>query len=299
MTLILSLPSKTFLAGEYAVLAGGPALVLNTRPRFELRVQRGSGEIRGLPPEAPAWKWIEARRPLLEKFSLDFHDPHGGQGGFGASGAQFILFHCLTTFLQRSFERMLAGPDLRDIWNDYQVLSGGRGSGADILALIAGRVAVVDVSAQEASTRDWPYPELGFSVIRTHRKVATHEHLETLERQSLSILVRPAQKCKEAFGSAPAEVFVSQLKNFAATLRELDLQTSSTLNLVDRLQGEDWCLLAKGCGALGADTVLVLYPIETHEQAQAYLRKQSLSVVAFHADINPGLDIKWSWSPCH
>lgn len=37
MTIALSAPSKTFLVGEYAVLRGGPALLLNTSPRFRLR----------------------------------------------------------------------------------------------------------------------------------------------------------------------------------------------------------------------------------------------------------------------
>ena len=38
MTLTFSAPSKTFLSGEYAVLNGNPALVLNTGPRFHFCV---------------------------------------------------------------------------------------------------------------------------------------------------------------------------------------------------------------------------------------------------------------------
>ena len=36
----ISCPAKTFILGEYAVLDGGPALVLNTAPRFVCRIQK-------------------------------------------------------------------------------------------------------------------------------------------------------------------------------------------------------------------------------------------------------------------
>lgn len=53
-------PSKTFLVGEYAVLAGGPALLMATPPCF-------------------SWD------------NEGFYDPYDGKGGFGASGAEFAI----------------------------------------------------------------------------------------------------------------------------------------------------------------------------------------------------------------
>jgi len=53
-------PSKTFLLGEYAVLNGGPAILLATEPYFE-------------------WE------------NNHFKDPYQGKGGFGASGAKFVF----------------------------------------------------------------------------------------------------------------------------------------------------------------------------------------------------------------
>lgn len=293
MTLTLSAPSKTFMAGEYAVLAGGPALVLNTGPRFELNVVKGGGSFTGIPSGSPAGKWYEQRAPLLRDFDVTFVDPHKGAGGLGASGAQFLLLHTLTTFLQSSFEKTLDGPSLRDVWNDQQALSGGRGSGADVLAQAVGQVAQVRMQAQAATAKPWPYPEIAWTIVRTHQKIPTHEHLEMMDRQNLSLLVPPANACVEAFGEAPPEVFIGHLKAFAQRLKELGLLAAHSQSVIRMLEAEEWCLAAKGCGALGADTVLFFYPQEARERVNTFLRKSSLQAVAGLGDLSGGMEIRW------
>lgn len=296
MILTLSVPSKTFLAGEYAVLRQGPALILNTSPRFELVVRRGDFKVQGIPEGSPAWRWIGARRPLLENFTVEFRDPHEGKGGLGASGAQFLMVHTLTTFLQSSFSKVLVGAPIVDVWKDHHALSEGLGSGADLLAQNAGWVSRVDMSELRAEALDWPYPELSWSVVRTHQKVPTHDHLKTLDRMAPAVLAIPAAKCVSAFGQATSEVFVGHLKAFAQTLRDLGLHVPSTMTLIQLLERESWCLMAKGCGALGADTVLVLYPTEEREKVNQFMRKQSLFVVATVADLTGGLEMKGEWA---
>lgn len=294
MTLTLSAPSKTFLVGEYAVLAHGPALVLNTRPRFELRVTPGSGQISGLPAGSPAGRWIEERRPLLAQLDVEFRDPHAGAGGLGASGAQFLLVHTLTTWLQQAFAAAIGGPDIKAVWNDLQVLSNGQGSGADVLAQTAGRVAHVQIDTTLAEPRAWPYPEIGWSIVRTHQKIATHEHLQRLDREALSLLVAPATKTVNAFGAAGAEVFLGHLRTFTERLRESGLQAAHALSLTKMLEAEPWCLLAKGCGALGADTVLMFYPTADREKVNAFGKRNHLSVIASDRELTGGLEMEWT-----
>ncbi len=266
MTLTFSAPSKTFLAGEYAVLGQAPALILNTTPRFELIARKGKTVSAGFPEESPAGLWLKARLPLLEGWSLEFKDPHGRQGGFGASSAQFIFVHCLTTYLQSSFSKITEVFDKTALWNDHQVLTHHRGSGADVLAQVQGQVAMVDVRNAYTRPLAWPYPELGFGIVRTHQKVRTHEHLAQIDKKAMSMLVRPAQACVESFGAATSEVFVGRLKAFATALKEFDLQAPASLNLMRSFEDQPWCLTSKGCGALGADTVLFLYPSEEKEK---------------------------------
>lgn len=293
MTLTLSAPSKTFLSGEYAVMAGAPAIVLLTEPRFRMDVTKGSGQVVGIPEGSPARKWLALRRPLLSELKIEFHDPHGGAGGLGASGAQFLLSHCLTTFLQSSFARVLGGPVIADVWNDQQVLSEGIGSGADVLAQAAGGVAVVDAESRSAKSVDWPYPEIHWTIVRTHQKIATHEHLKKLDRARLDVLIEPAKTCAESFGQGGPGKFVENLKQFAAVLRRCELQAPAAQSLVNLLENESWCLAAKGCGALGADTVLFLYPSAERERVGAFVRKTSLQTVATQATLSHGLEMSW------
>lgn len=293
MKLTLSAPSKTFLTGEYAVLAQGPALVLCTHPRFELNVTHGEGKVTGIPARSPSAKWIEQRRPLLAKYDVEFVDPYQGAGGFGASGAQFLMVHALTTFLQSSFERTLSGPDLKDLWSDYQTLSSGIGSGADLLAQSCGGVAHVEMGTLTTHAREWPYPELAWSVVRTQQKIPTHEHLQNLDRAVLSLLVTPARECVESFGQSPPEVFISKLKSFTSRLAEMNLQAAHSQSLMKLLDTQDWCLLAKGCGALGADTVLFFYPVDARERVSAFVKKTSLQVVTGSTALSGGLEVRW------
>lgn len=294
MRVTFTAPSKTFLVGEYAVLGSSPALVLNTTPRFEMIATRGETSCGDLHPESAAGRWVKQRAPLLEGWNLRFVDPHNRQGGFGASSSQFIFVHCLTTYLQSSFAKITEVFDPQAVWNDHQVLTDNRGSGADVLAQIQGYIAHVDVAGHYTKSLKWPYPELGFGIVRTHQKIATHEHLLHIDRKAMSLLVRPSQACVEAFGNASSEVFVGRLKAFSNALKEFSLQAPAALTLIRLFEEQNWCLAAKGCGALGADTVLFLYPIEDKEKVTTFLKKQRLTLVATQVDLSPGLEMKLS-----
>lgn len=276
MRIQLSCPSKTFLVGEYAVLVNGPALVMNTEPRFELRVERGEGRVTGLPEGSPALKWLKVREPVWAEWDLEFVDPHQGQGGFGASGAQFLLSHTFTTLLQSSFGRAAHGLDWIDAWRDHQVLTESGGSGADVLSQIVGGVAQIEMVGPYARPLAWPYPELTWNIVRTHQKVPTHEHLSELNRNSLKLLASPAMEVMHSFGHATAETFLGLVRDYTKALTDCGLQAPAAQTLTRLLSEQDWCLLAKGCGALGADTVLAIFPVSEREKAQQFFKKQRL-----------------------
>ncbi len=290
MSLTLSVPSKTYLTGEYAVMSGGAALILCTGPRFQLRSERGgAGKVCGIPEGSPAALWLKQREPLLRDWDLEFLDPHEGRGGFGASGAQFILVHAFTTMLQHNFKLEPENMNRKDLWNDYQVLSNALGSGADVLAQIEGGVAKVDMAKIEASASLWPYPDLGFMILRTGAKLPTHLHLSTLNRDKLATLVGPAQDVVDAFGKNDSGIFLQIVKSFTAALRELNLQSQRTLELLKPFDEQDWCLASKGCGAWGADTILVLFPQEKQAAAIAFAEDQGLEIVS--TELAQGLDV--------
>jgi mevalonate kinase len=294
MNIQFSAPSKTFLIGEYAVLRGGPALVLNTGPRFEFSAVRGARGVAGIPAGSPAAKWIEQRAPLLSDWQIQFRDPHEGLGGFGASSAQFLFVHALTTLLQISVSRAVEGLDLKALLNDFKVLVGGKASGADVLAQAVGQVAVVSDGAARA--KGWPFPDLQFAILRTGGKVQTHLHLADLDLEPAQRLIEPAHHVTDAFAAGSAEKFVQAVREYAITLRELHWQAPSTVALLQRFEDQAWCKAVKGCGALGADTILVLYAREDSPEVERFFAAEKLVPIAHQESLTDGLEMKWSWA---
>lgn len=294
MTIWFSAPSKTFLVGEYAVLNGGSSLILNSLPRFAIKVETGAHRVVGIPNGSPASRWVEQHRALLENWQLDFSDPHGGRGGFGASSAQFLFVHGLTTFLQSSVSQAAAGLDLKVLWQDFQAVTGGHGSGCDLLAQAVGGIARVDRRDLRVQPLTWPYDDIEFAVVRTGQKVATHDHLANLKLESVASLVEPANACVESFVAETAEVFLATIKDFAKHLQTLGLCAPTTASLLEALNAQSWCLASKGCGAMGADTVVFFYHPEMRASAQTFCVEHGLEMVVSRAEISPGLDMNWS-----
>lgn len=291
MNFHMSAPSKTYLTGEYAVLVGGPALVLNTPPRFEFTAVKqrslAGPVIKGIPEGSPASVWLRQRQPLLEGWTLEFKDPHQKRGGFGASGAQFLFCHTFTTMLQYTNSSPVLNAE--DVFNDYQVCSGGVGSGADILAQLKGSVTSVDIKNVKADALAWPYPELGFAIVRTGTKLPTHLHLQNLKRDSLKELIGPAQDCVDSFGKSTWREFAGKVREYEAALRGLDLQVQRTTGLLEAFKSQAWCLAAKGCGAWGADTILLMYEKGNGPEAAEFAETQGLPFVT--AELSTGLEV--------
>src|SRR5690606_39000184 len=103
-------PSKTFLLGDYLSLLGGPALLLNTEPRFQGLLESIQPTVKssaiadkiqaiepypGIHPQSPAGKFLQRHASDFADCNLTFFDPHQGAGGFGASSAQFLMVYAL------------------------------------------------------------------------------------------------------------------------------------------------------------------------------------------------------------
>ena len=126
----LEVPSKTFV-GEYAVLRGGPALIALTRPCFRFSAEKSEVEQKSkFHPDSAASKWFRQSEVLLRDWKVDLADSHKGQGGFGASGAEFVFYHLLSTYLQSK----CINDDPADVWQDFKACDKSGGSGADVVA---------------------------------------------------------------------------------------------------------------------------------------------------------------------
>ena len=292
----VSVASKTFFVGEYAALQGGPSLIAATKPRFFAVFDRSASTkaLSAFHPESPAGRFW--RSVGLCGWSTDWQDPHFGSGGFGASTAQFAaalalndcangesrLVKCRawTTILQMYRECAWSGVGLAP-------------SGADLVAQIEGRLCAFDGLNNSATSSDWPFTDLDFALIRTGTKLATHDHLQG-RAAALAPIDQLRDMARAAITALDAQdkfSFCAAIEAYGSTLAASGLvaeRTQIILASVRAALGSD-LLAAKGCGAMGADVILLIFAKDANARIDRYLAAQGLARVASSQDLTQGI----------
>jgi mevalonate kinase len=303
MKVRLSAPSKTFLLGEYFVLQGGSALVLSTKPRFTLNASRtnhtNNEVIYGVHPSSPAGRYF-AQNSFFNKWQISFSDPHDGLGGFGASSAQFLLLFCLGEMISTGeftdndssegvWPRFTQAPDfLEKLWSTYQEYSDA-GSGADVLAQLAGQVTHVNMGPISTEVMNWPFPHHSFALVRTGRKLATHTHLKAIKSIETTVLAEAFKMGRQSFENKNVTSFIEAVNTYQEGLRALKLVAPESLELIEALQSTEAVTAVKGCGAMGADVLFVMYKADKESVVRDRLNLLNLPIVATSADLTHGL----------
>jgi mevalonate kinase len=275
-----SIGGKVFILGEYAVLAGLPSVIATVEPRFELTVvdSDSNGEAFSAHPSSPLGRletW--ARSTGLPPLKFQFRDSFQGEGGFGASTAQFAMA-CMAYF-----QRMESGSRRwTEAWGLYRELmtdsSGVVPSGADLVAQWQGGVVFFDPSDRHCLDL-WPLFDwanlLVFSAShQTGRKMPTHQHLETLSKmgfpQANPSLVSSLEKCLIQGISGIRENHPHQLgkamNDYADILRQSGLESPATRDDRQTLESLPGVLGVKGTGAFQSDALIVLLEAGTPER---------------------------------
>lgn len=274
---MISVPSKTFLMGEYGVLAGGPALVLNTEPRFELH--SSTTPTHNFHPDSPAAKFLTE---VGKKEFFKFFDPHHGAGGVGASSAEFLALY-----------QSIHGSDWThdDLLKDYKRLATTgkiQPSGVDVLAQAVGSVAYIDVRKRIFEPLNWNFSELSFILVKTGTKIPTHQHLSDLVVSDFSALQNLTQVGIEAFIAGNTQGLLESVSLFQRALVNANLVARSTLDLLEKFNSIEGVVASKGCGAMGADVVLLLVWSEDRDDVVAKLNS---AVFATEDDLTDGLRV--------
>ena len=323
-----SIAGKVFVLGEYAVLSSLPAVVATVGPRFEMTVARnGSAGVTGANPSvgtvaqgsdsalgtgvvassasggsplARLKNW--ARGVGLADLEFQFHDPHHGAGGFGASTAEFAM-----AYLAYSKEDNFPGPFERGMkwnstWKLYRELTGNQNSnsskningssegeteknseeniahgapspsGVDLIAQWQGGVVFCDPSDQHCLDV-WPLFDwsrlLVFSATNVAgRKVPTHMHLAELGAASLQNLANSLEKPLidgiSAIRENDGRRLGEAMDAYAEVLCAAGLEAPASTEDRKTLRELPGVVGVKGAGAMLADAVLVLL----HPQAQ-------------------------------
>lgn len=270
------IPAKTFLVGEYAALEGGSAIILTTTPLFNVELTReGAGQ--GIHPHSPAGKlWADDSQSSDE---LLWSDPYQGLGGVGASSAQFIGAYLAQCYLSKK------EPDTRSLLKAYYYYAwdgeGVRPSGYDILAQTQSECVYINRQRKEIAGFDWLFKDLSFLLLRSGKKLATHEHLQTLDlgRDCLELSF-VADQARVAFETVDSRLLIDSINTYQHQLSRLNLTADHSLEKMEQLKANKNLLAIKGCGAMGADILLLIFPREGIEAQTKVLLEEGWTILA-------------------
>lgn len=282
----MQIPAKTFLIGEYAALLGESAIILTTEPCFELSVINTPEliEINSASPAGILW------RASTNMYGLKWYDPYFGLGGLGASTAQFIgayLGHCQLTVTQPNHQDLLAS-----YFECAYFGTGLKPSAYDLLAQTKRDCVYVNNSGKVIKIYAWPFCDLGFLLLHTNKKLATHEHLQVLKLPAaLPQLVELITQAQLAFAEADSDLLINAINGYQQVLINLQLCAAHSIKLVEELRSYKEILACKGCGALGADVIIVILATSCMVPMCAKLRAQGWKILATHNQLYSGAEL--------
>ena len=294
MSLVISAPSKTFFAGEYSALNGGPAILVATAPRFDLKVRNGAGFMSGIHGESPAGKLVRQHSSFFNQFDLEFTDPHMGRGGWGASTAQFLTCYSLLHWQGSAVMEMEKYFDTQQMLSAYkEVAWDGKGyapSGADLIGQLQGGFTYFEKRRGLINNLRWNFSDLEFYLIPTGLKVSTHEHLKSLKDMNTEALENYVRKVAQAFSAENKGELLESLLHITKELEGRGWVLDKTQDYLKILNAIPGVLATKGCGALGADVVLAIVEKPKAVLFEALLKNEGKAYFSRH-HISKGLDI--------
>jgi mevalonate kinase len=277
------LPGKTFLWGEYVAMCGGPAMILTTKPCFEVELVP-DGHATNLPSGSPAarfWQQTQWDRGLV------WHDPWQGMGGLGASSAQYLGAWLAHAWLARD---ELNAVMMMDEYVHFTKTRGGLApSGYDVLAQGLSGCVYLNRNRAECWSMPWPFADINFILMHTGRKLATHEHLaDALVLEGMDELAAIGYAGVAAMLRADGDAFLAAVEAYGVGLQQRGLVATHTQHMLSHLMAQEGILAAKGCGAMGADVIVVFVPAARCEAMVQIVSNQGHHVLATSSSLHTG-----------
>lgn len=262
--------------GEYGALLGGPVIVFCNEPKYTLAISPGDFSMKGIHSESPAGKLILKYQDLFSTKKIIFTDPYEGQGGLGASTAQFLGLYAFIQGWDSARLKELSPRDLELLLTEYQECawdgSGAAPSGADLISQIYGGFVFFHRQNNfKIEKLQWPSTKIGMMLLKNSVKVPTHEHLKKINLDFATFsdgkkdIWNQSQdevfRLKKFFEKDQAQDLFLSVQNFLSFLNSQDFicnETKVALNDLGKIQGVH---TVKGCGALGADFLWLTYDI--------------------------------------
>lgn len=289
----LSTPSKTYILGEYLSLLGGPALLLNSTPRFHLTVTNNlstESSYSNFSENSVAVKYLKKHAEFFQNYSLKFEDPYQGLGGFGASSAQFGMLVAFKDYIENEKLNYL------DIVKEYQsLITDGHyylPSGADVVSQLCGGITYFNKNKRIIEKLVWPFPELSFALIHTGNKVYTDKYIADLRKFDHINFEKIVNQGMHAIQNADVIEFCDAVNFYSDEMCNQNLVNGNTLKILSEIKSNKFILAAKGCGALASDVILVYFNKRSRENFLGFANKFNLNVINVGGQAYEGLSIK-------
>lgn len=291
--LAFEIPSKTFIIGEYLAINGTASLLLATEPSFFVKVINDPRY--GFHEQSPAGNLL--RELKLKDIGFSFFDPHQGRGGFGRSTAEYLSLlmyeHHLNNGNPQDFTESTLSH-LEDVIQRYRKNCGRdyTPSGADLVAQLCGGLCWYDGMNYTAEKLAWPYTGYDIYIFHTGKKLATHDHLRDLKKMNLKPLIPLLIATRSALDHQNLRVFCEGLNSYYDTLNELGLSDSTVYESVQKLRHHPSILAAKGCGAMGVDTVLVIAEQSAAQEVRDLCSQEDFQWITSLSQVHDGAQVR-------
>ena len=261
------IPSKAFLIGEYAVLDGAPALIASTTPYFNFKVNTQAFKLsHPFHPESAAGLYIEKNKKYFCRVQIELMEKR--PSGFGLSGAEWNCVMIVASLLQNK-----KNFSVDEVWKEYMQFSSST-SGADVVAQRLGGVCHFCRNPFIAETLPWNFSNILFAFILTGESLETWKYLKDFKKESTSQLKKISRLAVKAVQNQNEKIFIQSIKDYAQELQKKGWVASSTYALLEKLHSEPGILAAKGCGSLGAESVVFFFEKENKEMVFQSLQKK-------------------------
>lgn len=271
MNIKYTIPSKTFLVGEYAVLFGCDALLIATKPLFDVSVDTDK-----ISDNSDMLDFSKRREDVSFASSCD---------GFGKSSAGFLSI----------YQSIYKNADIKEIVNFYKSISSSsiKPSCADIVTQIIGGITFFNGnSVEDSSQLDWCFDDVEIMIFKTNTKISTYKHLSnSINLRNLELMRRIVKKTKSAIVTKSAEKLSTAIHDYYYALLEENLVIESTKKLIEKIVVIDGVLAAKGCGALCADVIITLNYREASASIRENLDFLGLSYISSTNDLVGGINV--------
>lgn len=298
-------PGKVFLMGEYLALQGGPVIGFGVEPRFELIVEKKTSnensecEIQGIPHGSPAFLFLEKNREILQAqypgSRIRFLDPYGGAGGFGASGAQFLFAYELVKESMSHDYGLFPENDLKDLLAQYfqqAYLPEAffQPSGADLVVQKTGGFLLWNKNQGRIEKLSWHFQNLDFLIFHTGKKVATHQHIQSLKNFPTLTLEKIVSDCAQSLRESREDIFLQNMNLWNQELQKNGWICPETSEKLQELKKNPLVLAAKGCGALGADLIFLVCEKKYKQDLFKELQEKKYQHIKTSSEISAGLE---------